>query len=363
MAIYDYEGKVIQQDTTITDEQVRDAFMRALGDGTITVSSRPGDTLGVSEVLFNKAAMDTQYAALLAAYKAHPNSVPFFIHSDQHGRGMEIQRYANNIDTDGMEYASINGGDSVVDTFGTAALEAIYQRIRYIKNYIGVPGNHDYKKPTGENVSEYMIRRVFTTTNLERCPIRTSSLDCYVAYHPMHAVKFICIDPYDAAGVSSGMGHPYYNDEVTEWLIEELGKADGYDIVVIVHEPFSSGLTRSRSTNYPDPLPTPAADSLYSMVKARKQHTSGTFTNTEGNSFSYDFSNTETDVFCVLSGHWHSEAFSDVGGLTFYIQDWAGSDKYGGTFGLIDRESNLLRIFSFDNSSGAKTELDLSLQN
>lgn len=357
MAIYDIDGNELY--SGITDEQVRLAFMNALADGTIVIGSQPGDTLGISaDAQFNQTYMQTAYASLLSAFKTYPNSVPFFIHSDQHGRGVEIQRYANNIDVDGMEYANINGGDTVVDVYGTDVLEDIYQRIRYVKNYIGIPGNHDYKKGS-ENISEFQIRRTFCTTNLERRLINTSDLDCYVSYQPIHTVKFICIDPYDSRGIISGMGHPYINTEVADWLITELSRNDGYDIVGLIHEPQWLTYKHRDDANY-----TTSTDdaSVFNLFLARKNHQSGIFVDDENVSHSYDFTNTENDVLCMLSGHVHSEIYSDQDGLTVYAQDWAGNNKYGGTFGLLDRDNNLMRIFSFDSVNGNKTELDLSLQ-
>lgn len=363
MAIYDVDGNVISTGGEVTEEQVRDVFVQSLADGTITLPAQVGNTLGLDTHLFDETYVQTTYASLLSAFKSYPNSVPFFINSDQHGRGLEIQRYVNNIDIDGMECADINGGDTVVDTYGITALEDAYQRIKYVKNYIGIAGNHDYKKPSGEDVSEWQIRRTFCTTNLERRLISTSDLDCYVAYHPLHTVKFICIDPYDTRGIGGNyMPHPYINTKVADWVITELGRNDGNDIVILMHEPrWKRTRTRDDST-YTTQSEGNGNTPLYDLFVARKQKTSGTYTDDEDVVHNYDFSNCEGQVLCELSGHWHSETYSDVDGLTVYAQDWAGANKYGGSFGLIDRDNNLLRIFSFDNVSGVKTELDITLQ-
>lgn len=358
MSVYDYEGNEISSTAELTDAQIQLAFSKALTDGTIKVLTHIGDTLGIDPLAnYNQEYMNTAYASLLAAYQAHPNSVPFFIQSDEHGRGMEIQRYANNLDVDGLEYANINGGDTVVDTYGTQALTDAYERIKYVKNYLGVAGNHDYKS-SSETLSPFVIRNIFGTTNLERRMITTCDLSCYVAYHPKHTVKFICLDLYDSRGIMSGMAHPYVNTEVADWLIDELNRNDGYDIVVIMHEPEFITYKHRDDAEYT------AFDrhALFDLLLARKNKTSGTYTDAESETHSFDFTSTKDNVLCMLSGHWHDEVYSDADGLTVYVQDWAGANKYGGTFGLIDRDSNLLRIFSFDNVNGVKQELDLSLQ-
>lgn len=356
MAIYDKSGNEIF--SGVSNEQIRLAFANALVDGTIKVLSHVGDTLGLNTANYPKNNMDTAYASLLAAYKASPTGIPFFIHSDQHGRGMEIQRYANNLDVDGMEYANINGGDSCVDTYGKTALEYVHNRIRLVKNYLAVPGNHDYK-PSSETISPFVIRQAFGATNLESRFITTSDLCCYVAYQPCHTVKYICLDLYDQRGVVSGMAHPYVNAEVADWLIRELNRNDGYDIVVIMHEPQwitykdRSSESYSTSTN---------SSALFALLLARRNRSSGTFTDNESKTHSYDFTDAENELLCVFSGHQHAELYSDADGLTVYAQDWAGNNKYGGTFGLIDRDNDLLRIFRFDAVNGNFAELDLSLQ-
>ena len=362
MAIYDVDGNVISTGGEVTEEQVRNVFVQSLADGTITLPAQVGNTLGLDTHLFDETYAQTTYASLLSAFKSYPNSVPFFINSDQHGRGVEIQRYVNNIDTDGMECVNINCGDSVVDAYTAEALESVYLRIKYVKNYIGVPGNHDYKNTLDENLF-WQIRRTFCTTNLERQMITTDDLDCYVAYHPMHSVKFICIDPYDERGIGGNyMPHPYINSNVAEWIITELSRNDGNDIVILMHEPRWKRIKTRTAADYTTVSEGNGNTPLYDLFVARKSKTSGTYTDDQNVQHTYDFSNCETNLLCELGGHWHEETYCDVDGLTVYAQDWAGANKYGASFGLIDRDNNLLRIFSFDNVSGVKTELDITLQ-
>lgn len=362
MAIYDYQGNVISSSSgDITDEQVRDALMDAILDGKVNIGTSIGDTLPIdsSKAFFNQTYMDTAYQSLLSAYQAHPNSIPFFIHSDQHGRGLEIQRYANNIDVDGMEYVNINGGDTVVDTYGSTVLEEAYQRVKYVKNYIGIVGNHEHKPSSAENPEKYLIRKTFGTTNLERRMITTDDVDCYIAYQPVHGVKFMCLDLYTS--YTSTGSSPQTTSETAEWIITELSRDDGYDIVLLMHEP--TMLTyKARSDSSYSTVTSSNLTALYNLFLARKNKTSGTYTAVDNSTHGYDFTNIKGELLCMLSGHWHNEEYSDADGLTVYVQDWAGDNKYGGTFGLIDRDNDLLRIFRFDSVNGNYAELDIDLQ-
>lgn len=360
MAIYDYQGNVISSGSgDITDEQVRDALMDAILDGTVNIGTSVGDTLPLDTHYFNETYANTAYASLLSAYQANPNSIPFFIHSDQHGRGLEIQRYANNIDVDGMDYVNINDGDTVVDTYGSTVLEEAYQRIKYVKNYIGIVGNHEHKPSSTEDPEKYMIRKVFGTTNLERKMISTDVVDCYVAYQPSHTVKYLCLDLYDHWDTNGSQ--PYTTSNTAKWIIQELSKDDGYDIVLLMHEPTMLTYKTRDDTSY-STVTSANLIALFNLFLARKNKTSGTYVAADGSTHSYDFTGAENNLLCMLSGHWHNEEYSDADGLTVYVQDWAGDNKYGGTFGLIDRDNDLLRIFRFDSVNGNYAELDIDLQ-
>lgn len=360
MAIYDYQGNIISSGGEITDEEIRDAFLNAVIDGAISVGTQVGSTLPLDTHFFNETYMNTAYASLLAKWKLYPNSVPFFINSDQHGRGLEIQRYANNIDTDGMDYSNINMGDTVVDTYGSSFLEDAYQRIKYVKNYIGIVGNHEHKPSTTEDPEKYLIRKVFSTTNIVRKMISTDVVDCYVAYQPQHAVKYLCLDLYDHW--DSNGSQPYTTSATAKWMIEELSKKDELDIVLLMHEPTMLTYKKRGDSSYTTMTQSANMTALFNLFLARKNKTSGTYTAADGTTHSYDFANTDSELLCMLSGHWHDEEYSDADGMTVYVQDWAGANKYGGSFGLIDRENNLLRIFSFDSVNGVKEELDITLQ-
>ena len=59
------------------------------------------------------------------------------------------------------------------------------------------------------------------------------------------------------------------------------------------------------------------------MIAARKNKTSGTFTDSEGISHTYDFSNVSGDLLMSLHGHAHFEAYRTFeNSITEFIFDW-----------------------------------------
>ena len=348
MSIYDYQGNGIT--ITIDPEEIRDSVMQAIADGVINFGNTIGATLGVEVGANWRGSADTAYAAMLAAFKASPNSVPWYIATDQHGRGLDYNRYVNNIDVD-LELCNFNLGDTVVDTYADSSMESFYSASKSIKNYIAIPGNHDYKAGT-DSPDPYLIRKAFMTTNLQRKMINTSVLDCYVVYRPRYCVKVICADFYDSRGVISGMGHPYVNSEVATWLIEQLSEDDGYDIIFISHEPITISSKTREDTSEGTPASSGLAYKLFNLLKARKDHTSGTFTDSENVSHSFNFTGTKTDVLGTLHGHNHAESYSSANGLSSYICDWAGACA----FGLFDRTNQKVKVYAFGYGSN-KDEL------
>ena len=72
MAIYDYQGNAISgAGGDVTDEQIRNAFLRAVIDGTIVVGTSIGDSLGIDTHNFNETYMLSASYYMLFAYMSH----------------------------------------------------------------------------------------------------------------------------------------------------------------------------------------------------------------------------------------------------------------------------------------------------
>lgn len=305
--------------------------------------------------------IDEAYHMLLNVYKENPDIIPIFVCTDSHRWSPQHpQRYVNNIDTDGMKIANINLGDDVTEHLDDLKFDTIYNNIRYIKNYIGVCGNHD--KWDGTSTTEYFLRRIFTSKKARY--IAKSKRCCYTVKDNLHNVKYIIFDPYYAP--NSGVPMVSVPTVVATWFIKELSKNDGYDIIFLNHQPLTDNNIHRDGTkqtwkmeSYEEPI----FSALFNVLKDRKNKRKGTYTDTDGIAHQYDFSPCENDLLCLLHGHSHEELYYIEDGLTSYVCDWDGAEStgYKSTFIAIDRSKETLTAWIAKGSENVEPALELKI--
>lgn len=305
--------------------------------------------------------IDEAYHMLLNVCKKNPDIIPIFVCTDSHRWSPQHpQRYVNNIDTDGMKIANINLGDDVTEHWDDLKFDTIYNNIRYIKNYIGVCGNHD--KWDGTSTTEYFLRRIFTSKKARY--IAKSKRCCYTVKDNLHNVKYIIFDPYYAP--NSGVPMVSVPTVVATWFIKELSKNDGYDIIFLNHQPLTDNNIHRDGTkqtwkmeSYEEPI----FSALFNVLKNRKNKRKGTYTDTDGIAHQYDFSQCENDLLCLLHGHSHEELYYIEDGLTSYVCDWDGAEStgYKSTFIAIDRSKEILTAWIAKGSENVKPALELKI--
>lgn len=305
--------------------------------------------------------IDEAYNKLLNAYKENPDIIPIFVCTDSHRWSPQHpQRYVNNIDTDGMKIANINLGDDVTEHWDDLKFDTIYNNIRYIKNYIGVCGNHD--KWDGTSTTEYFLRRIFTSKKARY--IAKSKRCCYTVKDNLHNVKYIIFDPYYAP--NSGVPMVSIPTVVATWLIKELSENDGYDIIFLNHQPLTDNNIHRDGTkqtwkmeSYEEPI----FNALFNVLKDRKNKRKGTYTDTDGIAHQYDFSQCENDLLCLLHGHSHEELYYIEDGLTSYVCDWDGAEQtgYKSTFISVDRSKGALTAWIAKGSENVEPALELKI--
>lgn len=335
----------------VTNAQVKTALISAIASGDVNLGSAIGATLSyTSPGATWETNAATAYQNLLNAYKAIPNSgIPFFIGTDHHGRGVEVHRWLNNHDKtiNGMEVMNLNLGDTVIDVFNESELSDIYNRSWQIKNHIMVFGNHEIKMST-ETPNLYDMNRLFTSTRGRKFYV--GPMGCFTVYDDAHSVKYVCVANYYSAGGGIERG---LDADSAEWLVNELAKNDGYDVVYLQHWPvFTTKRLRADTAETADTENHSGSYNykIWQMLIARKNKQSGTFADSLGGVHTYDFTNCEHDLLITIHGHNHAENISTVDGLTAYAAN--GYLKNNScTFGLIDRLNNKVTFWVFDSQS------------
>lgn len=359
MSIYDVNGNEILTDSTVTEAEVKDAFVSAVADGTINIGSQIGATLsytGLTDAWITNAR--SAYTLLKAQYDLDPSrTIPFFISTDQHGSGLQPFRFMNNEDTEGMNFVSINLGDTVIDKYSDEAMLDFYNTIKQVKNFIGVVGNHD-ANPYGAT-KERLITRAFCTTNLTQYHT-PSRLDSYTVIDGLHAVKYLVLDNYYLTNESTQTKG--FDGETLDWMIDWLSRNDSMDIVILMHWPCCrTWKSRDDSEESAHSDVWTGGYDLWDFFLDRKNKQSGTIDDMDGVSHSYDFSGCKTELLCELSGHQHQEKFSVADGFTSYVANrQSNNNGLACVFGCINRTTQKLHIWEF-SSNGVLSELVLDI--
>lgn len=338
-----------------------------LKDNKVSIDNIIGGVLDIPYEYLNgerQLQLKKAYDYVLAYYKQSPNTIPLFVSTDNHmdPNPQTPQKYINNIDKDGMEINNINLGDSFVDHFTVEQAEGLIKITQYIKNYIGVTGNHDIQNAT--DVSQYYLRRAYGTSNLDREVIKTNYRNCYVTFDDLRRVKFIVIDPYELDSQTSVKYDVKIDTNTANWLLEELSKNSERDIVVLMHQPLTSrnihrdgSLQRwTESEEYLAKM-----GKVFNVLKDRKNKRTGIYIDDDGVSHNYNFSNTTSDLLCIINGHAHEELYLIEDGLTTYVCDWEGfTGNKSNTYILIDRNLKKMVIYKVGPTS-LYERLDLNI--
>lgn len=282
----------------------------------------------------------TQYNAMKSVIsEISVDGIPFFISTDQHGGGLQGHRWLAGFDP---TIKSINLGDNF-SSFSVENAQSIVEQIGGLPNIISVPGNHEFMA-TGDESCYEIINNAYTADGLRRF-----NRYCYYSViDDSHNVKWLAIQPYviDATDGSGFVNR--FKTEQAKWLIKELSADDGYDIILLNHQPFNGSFVgrNGETTNNSNP----PLNSLTNVLKDRVSGGSGTYTDSDGVVHNYDFSNTDTKLLGMLHGHLHKEVWRTENGFPEYCADGQLNNK-SCVFGVFDRLNNKLRIWKFDNSA------------
>lgn len=285
--------------------------------------------------------------SIIALYTQSEDAIPFFIQTDGHGRFSEgnvgchnlaepIMRYIANIqlgDYESYYYDGKNPADHATSSDG-------------LKNYLPVMGNHEFltnDSPDSELADLPTLIESYTPSN---GILGSQTYGFYKVLDDRHHVKYLIGQPHiPDANNSSGFITKFTNEQ-WEWFIDELELNDGYDVIVLNHEPFGGTYYRWANDDYT--TRTGGSYNLTPILSARKAKTSGAYTDNDGVVHSYDFINCTSDLLCVLHGHEHQVMTIDKTQLGYPV--YVGRDFTNAAdcvYGLIDRANGYLHLMRF----------------
>lgn len=300
----------------------------------------------VSDATTYEGVLEAAKNAWMHEYSGDINKIPLIIHTDQHSTmtptnssamweaidnmvsWYDISKVINLGDTTNSyeNYDDPTLGDSSLDSY----LEAT-QNVPFSKR-IEVFGNHDCMKIINASLTYIKQEPSYLNPYFKNVMARrTSNNGFHVTYDPYFNVKYVVISSYDYVDSTH---YELVSPEQYAWLIEELSKDDGYDIIVCSHvgQPYYYDAQFSN------------------ILKARCAKTSGTATDQLGHTYSYDFTSCKTNLLLFLHGHDHSDNYNyGMGTLSQCFANYYASTRpiY---FVIVDRANEQLKIWKVTNT-------------
>lgn len=343
----------------------------------------------------NKYHISTNYANTLvsaikqwsAEYAGDISKIPLITHTDQHGRlSTDYAKGTFKLISDIVNFdscsACLNLGDTVTDHWEpdetnediwlrNEELEKAYDCLNSIpmNKQINVYGNHDTWKhdPNYERLRPMDLNYLNPYFNNESRLIKQyDNSGNMVIYDYYFNVKYLVIASWDYDYErTSGAGATYQyfmiKPEHWDWIIEQMME-DDFDIIILSHNPLYL-----RSANAIDPLTGESLAEAHpdlaegichkwyfcdynNLLTARKNKTSGSFTDTFGVLHTYDFSNCKHNLLCGLSGHTHFDALQYINNSLLSLSyDWFNWRTI--FFSIIDRKNDKIKIWKVSDDN------------
>lgn len=292
----------------------------------------------------------TQRDAVKAIYQQSADAVPFFIQTDGHGRYNEGNKGCHNLAEPVMRYIpNIMLGD-YASYYNDGADPTNHARTKQgITNYFPVMGNHEFlRSNTDDPIADMTIMVPSFTTSVS--VVGSQTYGYYKVLDDTYNVKWLVGQPYipDDSN-SSGFVTKYLNAQ-WEWFIDEMEADDGYDIIVLNHQPYPG--TYYRVATDDTVTYTGVMFNLSPILADRRAKRSGSHTDGDGNTHTYDFTNCQSDLLATFHGHIHkimTGSVSDNGFASFIGRDMTNAGDCA--YGIIDREGGKLHIYPFSKTS------------
>ena len=304
--------------------------------------------------------VQTNYDAMMAECLGDYNKIPIIVHTDQHGRigaNNQVMKLIGDMVNWYEVSKCINLGDTVADRFDTTVLgnylSATKDSIPLSKR-LDVYGNHDVWD--SNDSQKYTVDQKRLSPYFKNIYARRHGNNGYfTVFDDYYNVKYLVISDLEYPDTN------YSTRRITtaqaKFIVSELSEDDGRDVVLVSHVPLDSDEVTSRDSTYQAYSEkflsdTTAHNSFMTMIAARKNKTSGTFTDSEGISHTYDFSNVSGDLLMSLHGHAHFEAYRTFeNSITEFMFDWFDGNTF--YFAYIDRKEKKFKVWKNEANVGA----------
>lgn len=283
--------------------------------------------------------------AWMTEYGGNIDKIPLIIHTDQHSTMTPANSEAMWETIDNMVSwfdisRVINLGDTTNSyenfdnpVLGDSSLESYLEATKHIpwSKRIEVFGNHDCMQIRGGSLTYIPQYPSYLNPYFKNVMARRTSNNGYhVTYDPYFNVKYVVVSSYDYVDASN---YDLASPEQYDWLIEELTKNDGYDVIVCSHV----GLPWWNNN-------------IAGIITGRINKSSGTVNDKLGGAHAFDFTNCQNDLLVCLHGHDHADNYAyDVGVLS------QGFDNYYESFRpiffvIVDRTERQLKVWKVMNT-------------
>ena len=304
-------------------------------------------------------------------YGGDYRKIPIIVSCDQHGRrnpGIfnfigktfslhDVSKVMNLGDTCSGEWKD---SDLNRPLLSCATLESWCESIKAIpfSKRLDVYGNHDAWYYDGYSVEGNPIGTRYPSTmhHLDQYfrniyARRNNNHGWGAIYDDYFNVKYVIVTGFEFK--DGGAGQKIRTAQMA-WLIEELEKNDGYDVVIVSHVPLRVD---------PAQMITPTADSyadgVYhvseldtdALFAARKTGGTGTVIDSDGVEHTYDFTNCQNPILCSLHGHTHEDVYLYLNdSLLVNAFDWFDDNTF--FLVLIDRVNRQLNVWKIETTEG-----------
>lgn len=339
-----YQTGSSTEETVSVAQLVDDDYAMDYGVATTSlVTEIVGDTTTFEGVL------ETAKNEWMLAYGGDINKIPLIIHTDQHGHLNRSETIGDVFDkiSEMVNWYDIskvinlgdtsNSYENPTDlTAGSTSLEKYLDAMSEVpfSKRIEIFGNHDAMYFDSATLTAIYHEQSYLNPYFRNIYARkTSNNGYFVIKDDYFNVKYVVISGFE---FDENYGNQYVmSSEQHEWMIKELEKADGYDVIILSHVPLTG---------------TAGTVDLSPIASARKSKTSGTITDRYGVVHSYDFSGCDGELICSLHGHEHVDGSGYYGSVPYAtFQNFYASPRclY---FVLVDRANEQLNIWKVDST-------------